>query len=107
MDEQKRRKLEAKGWSVGSAQDFLGLTAEESAFIDLKLALTRAFRAQRASAGLTQQEVARRMGSSQSRVAKIEGADPSISLDLIVRGLLATGASSADLAQAIDPGRGE
>jgi len=39
--------------------------------------------------------------SSQSRLAKMEGGDPSVSLDLLIRSLLALGASNRDLARAI------
>ena len=43
----------------------------------------------------------KRLGSSQSRVAKMEAADPSVSLDLLVRGLLATGASPRDIGRVL------
>jgi hypothetical protein len=36
-------RLEAAGWQVGSAKDFLGLTPEETAFVELKLNLGREF----------------------------------------------------------------
>ena len=41
------------------------------------------------------------MGSSQSRIAKIESGDPSVSLDLIIRALLTSGATRQELAQVI------
>jgi DNA-binding XRE family transcriptional regulator len=106
MDEERRKRLEADGWRIGSAADFLGMDEEETAYVAVKLALTRAFRSRRAAAGLTQDAVARRMGSSQSRVAKLEAGDPSVSLDLIVRALFAAGASAEDLAAAIHPAGG-
>jgi DNA-binding XRE family transcriptional regulator len=106
MDEERRKRLEADGWRIGSAADFLGMDEEETAYVTVKLALTRAFRSRRAAAGLTQDAVARRMGSSQSRVAKLEAGDPSVSLDLIVRALFAAGASAEDLAAAIHPAGG-
>jgi DNA-binding XRE family transcriptional regulator len=101
MDESKRRRLEDAGWSVGSAQDFLGLSDEEAAFVELKLALSESLRERRTELGMTQTELAHRIGSSQSRVAKMEASDPSVSLDLLVRGLLATGATPRDIATAI------
>jgi DNA-binding XRE family transcriptional regulator len=104
MDPNKRERLEAAGWRVGSMQDFLGLSDEEAAFVELKVALSRSLRERRAEQGLTQTELAKRMHSSQSRVAKMEAGDPSVSLDLLVRGLLATGATSRDIAAAISPG---
>lgn len=103
MDESTRERLEQAGWSVGSAQDFLGLLDEEAAFIELKLALSQSLRERRKEQGLSQTELARRMGSSQSRVAKMEASDPAVSLDLLVRGLLATGATRKDVAAAIAP----
>src|SRR5581483_4278956 len=47
----------------------------------------------RAELGLSQAVVAKRLGSSQSRVAKMEAGDPSVSLDLLLRALLALGAT--------------
>lgn len=104
MDEKKRRRLELAGWTVGSASDFIGLSAEEAAFVELKLALSRSLRERRKEQGLSQATLARRIGSSQSRVAKMEASDPTVSLDLLVRGLLATGAKRKDIAVAIAPG---
>jgi DNA-binding XRE family transcriptional regulator len=101
MDAAKKKSLEAKGWKVGSADLFLGLAPGEAAYIEIRLALAARLRARRQEQHLTQIEVARRLGSSQSRVAKMEVGDPSVSLDLIVRSLLALGASSEDLAAAI------
>lgn len=82
MKTSKRLKLEAAGWAVGSAADFLGLSEEEATLIEMKLALADSIRERRQKKHLTQQELARRLGSSQSRVAKMEAADGSVSLDL-------------------------
>ena len=101
MDPNKRQRLEAAGWSVGSAQDFLGLTPEEAALVEMRLSLSDSLKARRAQMGLTQTQFAKRIGSSQSRVAKMEASDPSVSLDLLVRGLLATGATTRDIAASI------
>ena len=97
----KRERLEKKGWKVGSAEEFLGLSPDEAAYIDLKLRLGAALLRHRKKDRLTQVELARRINSSQSRVAKMEGGDPSVSLDLLIRSLLALGASHQDLARAI------
>ena len=83
MDKKKRALLEKKGWKIGSTKEFLGLTDEEAAYIELKLALSRAFHRSRENHRLTQVEAARLLRSSQSRVAKMEAADPSVSLDLL------------------------
>jgi hypothetical protein len=101
MDKATRRKLEVKGWKTGSAQDFLGLTDAETAFIETKLALAADLRARRVERNLNQTQLARIIGSSQSRVAKMEAADPSVSVDLLVRSLLKLGADRKDLAKAV------
>ncbi len=101
MHKAKRERLEKKGWKVGSTEEFLGLSPEEAAYIDLKLRFGQTLRWQREKDHLTQVELARRINSSQSRVAKMEGGDPSVSLDLLIRSLLALGASHQDLARTI------
>ena len=103
MDKAKRKKLESAGWRVGSAVDFLGLSEDEAAFVELKLALSEELRTRREDQGLTQGALARKLGSSQSRVAKMEASDPSVSMDLLIRGLLATGATRREIASAIEP----
>lgn len=105
MDERMRQRLEADGWKVGDTQEFLGLSGEEMAYIDMRVAVRKALRARREAQGLTQQALATRLGSSQSRVAKMEAGDASVSLDLLVRALLVTGATAADVADAIAPER--
>ena len=101
MKQSKRKKLEAAGWAVGSAQEFLGLSDADAALIELKLALSRSLRNQRQRRGVSQVELAKRLQSSQSRVAKMEAGDPSVSMDLLISSLLVLGASEADLAKAI------
>ena len=91
MDKAKRKRLEAKGWKVGTVQEFLDLSPEETAYIELKLALSKTLQQRRQEKKLTQQQVAKILNSSQSRVAKMEAGDPSVSLDLLVRSLLALG----------------
>ncbi|MHB1155771.1 MAG: helix-turn-helix domain-containing protein [Phycisphaerales bacterium] len=103
MKSDKRKRLEAAGWKVGSTRQFLNLSDEESTFIEMKLALARGLRKQRESQNLTQTELARRIGSSQSRVAKMESADPSVSLDLLVQSLLSLGAGPQDVARLLRP----
>lgn len=101
IDEARQRRLAERGWRVGSADDFLDLSVEESAYVDLRLRLSDALRAKRQQQRLTQVELARRIKSSQSRIAKMEAGDASISLDLLIRSLFALGASNRDLAEAI------
>jgi ribosome-binding protein aMBF1 (putative translation factor) len=97
MKSEKRKRLEAAGWRVGTASEFLGLTDEEAALIELKLDLAKAVKAERMRHKMTQEELGERLGSSQSRVAKMEGGDPSVSIDLLVRALLRLGVNRRDL----------
>ena len=101
MDEIKRQRLEAAGWKIGSAEEFLELSPEEAALIELKLALSRRLKEMRREHRLSQAELAMRINSSQSRVAKMEAGDPSVSTDLLIRGLLSTGATCKDIADTI------
>lgn len=101
MKKGKRQRLEAAGWRVGTAADFLGLTKEEAALIEMKLGLAASLRRRRVAMKLTQTQLARRLGSSQSRVAKMEAADSSVSIDLLVRSLLELGATRAQVARAM------
>ena len=105
MKKIKRTRLEAAGWTVGTAKQFLELSDQESAFIELKIALAQGLRRQRERLGLTQAQVARLVESSQSRVAKMEAGDRSVSLDLLVRSLLAMGTTKRQLARIISETR--
>ena len=104
MRSDKKRRLERAGWKIGSADEFLGLSPEESAYIGLKLRLSDSLKQRRQRQKLSQKELAARVKSSQSRVAKMEAGDPSVSIDLLVKTLLALGASDKDLADAIRAG---
>jgi DNA-binding XRE family transcriptional regulator len=101
MEKRKRLRLDGAGWRVGSVTDFLGLSEEEAALVEVKLGLASAVRKQRSRRRMTQEQLGRLLGSSQSRVAKIEAADPSVSIDLMVRSLLRMGASRRDVASYI------
>ena len=103
MKNGKRERLQANGWKVGSYEGFLQLTAEEHRLIELKVSLSNAVRKSRVKRKLSQTDLAERMKSSQSRVAKMEAGDPTVSLDLLVRSLIALGASNRDLAKIIAP----
>lgn len=100
MNSAKVKKLRAAGWKVGSAKEFLNLSDEEAMLVELKLSLTDALKRARQKRGISQTDLAQRLGSSQSRIAKIEAGDPSVSLDLIVKALFATGATRRDLQRA-------
>jgi DNA-binding XRE family transcriptional regulator len=97
----KRKKLEEAGWKTGSIEDFLGLSPEELAYVEMKLALSRFLKEKRIKKNLSQVEFASRIESSQSRVAKMETGDPSVSIDLLMKSLLALGASKKEVATVI------
>ena len=101
MNQGKRKRLRQAGWKTGTVAEFLELNPEESALIEIKLRLSDLVKKARARRRLSQTELAERLGSSQSRVAKIEAGDPSVSLDLLVRASFASGATRKDLARAI------
>jgi ribosome-binding protein aMBF1 (putative translation factor) len=103
MNTTKRKRLEAAGWRVGSTADFLELSPEEAAFVELKLRLSESLRRRRKDQKLSQDALAKKIRSSQSRVAKMEAGDPSVSVDLLIRALLATGATHRDLARVVAP----
>jgi DNA-binding XRE family transcriptional regulator len=101
MDASETARLARAGWRTGDAADFLELTAEEAAFVELKLALADYLRDLRAQHGWTQTQAAQRLGSSQSRVAKMEAADATVSVDLLVKSLLTLGATREQVGMVI------
>ncbi|MGK7880952.1 MAG: helix-turn-helix domain-containing protein [Crocosphaera sp.] len=101
MDENKRQRLEEAGWQVGTVAEFLELSESESEMVEFKLALSRHFKSLRESQKLSQQALAEKMQSSQSRVAKIEAGDSSVTIDLILRGLFSMGATRQEIAQSM------
>jgi hypothetical protein len=104
MNKSTRARLKSSGWSVGSTAEFLNLTPEEAAFVETKLALSESLRRRRTARRVSQSALARRLGSSQSRVAKMEAADVTVSIDLLLRALFALGAKPRDVATAIRKG---
>jgi DNA-binding XRE family transcriptional regulator len=101
MNKAKRARLEEKGWKFGSAGEFLGLSTGETAYIEMKLALSEKLKENRVRKKMTQGELARIIHSSQSRIAKMEAGDPSVSIDLLVKSLLALGVSKRELGRSI------
>jgi DNA-binding XRE family transcriptional regulator len=94
------KRIRALGWKDGTVSEFLKLTPEESALIEIKLALSRKLR-ERRKKRMTQAQLAQKLRSSQSRVAKAETGDSSVSIELLVRAILATGATAKDVGRAI------
>lgn len=101
MDKKAAKRLRDGGWTIGDASDFLELTPEEAAFIEMKLALSRSLRNARETQGVTQIALAKLIGSSQSRVAKMEAGDPSVTADLLIRALFALGLTKKDLSKIV------
>ncbi len=101
MKADKRERLQAAGWKVGDTVDFLRLSPQEAAYLDCKIALSQSLRKLREKKKWSQMKLAEKIGSSQSRVAKMESCDQSVSMDLLVKSLLAVGATTADLANVI------
>lgn len=101
MDKRKKAKLAKRGWKAGSVADFLELSAEESAYVEMKLALSESLKSKRIRKRLTQAQFAKAIESSQSRVAKMEAGDPTVSIDLLVKSLFALGVTKKELAHVI------
>jgi hypothetical protein len=100
MEASKRWRLEAKGWKVGDAADFLALTPEEAVMVEIRLALSRSLKERRQGA-MTQAALAMKIGSSQPRVAMAENGDGSVSIELLMRSLLAMGVTAQEIGQII------
>ena len=101
MDIEKRKKLEAKGWKSTTAAEFLGLSTYEQQIVELRLALSDALKERRLEANLTQESFAKLLQSSQSRVAKMEAGDSSVTFDLLIRSLFKAGVDREELAKII------
>lgn len=101
MKKEKQARLEKAGWRVGGSRDFLGLSDAESALVDIRMALANVLRRARSDRRVSQAALAKQLGSSQSRVAKMEAGDPSVSVDLLVRSLIVAGSTSAEIGKAI------
>lgn len=101
MNTAKRKRLEAAGWRVGTIAEYLNLSPEESAYIEIRVRLSEALKQRRNRRGISQKTLAEALGSSQSRVAKMEARDPSVTIDLLVKALLATGITVRELSRIV------
>lgn len=101
MDKDKRQRLEESGWRIGTVEEFLFLSPVEKEIIEIRLALSQELKESRKSHNLSQKALAKKMELSQSRIAKIESGDPSVSLDLIFRALLSSGTTRQEIAEVI------
>ncbi len=101
MKAAKKNKLEAAGWRVGSASDFLELCDAEQMLVNMKLELAANLKTMRQKKKITQEELAKRIKSSQSRVAKMEAADSSVSIGLLLLALATLGATPAQIGKIV------
>ena len=101
MRNDKKEKLQRAGWKVADAKEFLGLTEAEAALVDVRVSLARELKRRRLKRNLSQAALARRIRSSQSRVARMEAGDPSVSIDLLIRSLFTAGSTSSDIGRVI------
>lgn len=97
----KTKTVKELGWKDGTVAEFLGLTPEESALIEIKLALSKHLR-QRREQSMTQTQLAERIKSSQSRIAKAETGHSSVSIELLMRALLATGSTPQEIGEVLE-----
>lgn len=104
MNGQQIERIGKYGWKVGNASDFLELSPEESSYVEIRLALASELKARRKRNRLTQIELAGRLQSSQARVARMESGAPGVSIDLLIRSLLALGTSRRELAALVESG---
>ena len=96
MKKSKLQKLRDAGWKTGTVQEFLDLSDVENALVEVRVALFEAFQKKRKERNLTQQEAAKLLKTSQSRISKLEKGDPSVTLDLMIRSLVTLGAKKED-----------
>jgi predicted XRE-type DNA-binding protein len=106
MNADKKKKLEAKGWKIGTTKEFLGLSDEEDRLIAIRLSLSSALAEKRKKLALSQVKLATLLGSSQSRVAKMEAGDRSVSIDLLIRALLSLGSRIGEVSRIVGKAQG-
>lgn len=101
MKATEKKRLERAGWRVGTVEEFLDLSPEEAELVEMKLALGDLLKRRRLRKRLTQVALARKLGSSQSRIAKLELGVRGATLDLLFRALLAAGVTTDEIARAM------
>ena len=106
MRREPREDLEARGFKETTVGEWLELTPEQIEMIELRVALATKLRRMREGRKMTQADLARRIGTSQPRVSKMESGDPAVTVDLLIRSLLALGASRRVIGRAIAANQG-
>ena len=77
------------------------LARKKSTLVSLRMSLAEQVRSRRLRSYFSQTELARRRGSSQSRIAKLEAAESDVSIDLLFKALFATGANMRDVGKVV------
>ena len=98
MDAERKKKREAADWKFGDYADFLDMTPEEKAVVEIRLAATREMERLRAENPISQEELARRMGTKQPNVSKLFKNPGKATLDTLFRALLALGSTPKKIA---------
>ena len=101
MDKEKRQRLEEGGFSVGTAAEFLELSAVDEVVIELRIALARELREQRKEQDMTQAELATRCSTSQARISNLENAKEGASIDALIAALAELGADRKRIGEII------
>jgi DNA-binding transcriptional regulator YiaG len=97
-----RKKADVKDhWVEGSVQDFRQLSDADMEYIEMRLAASRYLKSIRQAQNMTQKMVAMKLHTSQSRLAKMEAGDSSVSLDLLFKSLFSLGVSRKKLVRAL------
>lgn len=91
------------GITETSIQELLGLSDADVLLIDLKIVLKAAVKKHRLKVGMTQKALAELIDSSQSRIAKLEGGDSSVSIDMMINCLFHMGVKELGLASIVCP----
>jgi DNA-binding XRE family transcriptional regulator len=89
MNKEQRERFKRAGWKLGSVGELLDLTPAEEALIEAKVRLSKVVRTLRQQSRLSQAQLAKRIGSNQTRIAKVENQDPEVSLDLQMKAIFA------------------
>lgn len=97
MHHQVNRALERSGFRVGTVADFLGLSHEEAEYLELRFGLATALRQRRFALGLSQEEAARVIHTSQAQVARMEGGHRTVTVDRMFRALFQLGVRLREL----------
>ena|SRR5690554_6121374 len=104
MDPEKRKKLEANGWKVGTVSEFLDLNEADELVIELRLALTNSLRQLRKNRRVTQKELADRLNTSQPHVSQMENGHKTVSIDSLIMSLIELGANRQKISEIIAQG---